>query len=301
MRKNTPPKIGVVASSIGVFSDDGKEVAESKLRAFIETLQREKKIHEDSIFCDKRIFAPHEADEIADLFVSERVDAVVILNSAFPNGNTFLRMAANPYLWRIPLIVTAPPEIDLNTSEWTTNAYCGLIMNNYAAKRIGRHLFCLGGWPDAPDYQEQFCRLMRVVYTIKQLRSETIGKIGDSPSGFHSASGDPLSYAKLMGVRVETIDMLAVLEAFKTGKTEGLEGTFEFSDSDIDARQKFMLRGKELLAGQEFVRDTAKLYCALKILIEANGFTSISLRCWPELLDIFKVTFLFLVTAFVLA
>jgi hypothetical protein len=45
MRKNTPPQIGVVASSIGVFSDDGKEVAESKLIAFIETLQREKKIH----------------------------------------------------------------------------------------------------------------------------------------------------------------------------------------------------------------------------------------------------------------
>ena len=284
------PKIGVVANSIGAFSPQGKEVAEEQMRAFLKTLKQEGLISEDSIFYPDRVFDTHEADKVLEEFIPAKIDALVILNSAFPNGNMFLTMAANPYFWRIPLIVTSPPEIDLNNREWTTNAYCGVIMNNYVAKRLGRHIFTLAGWPQEEDYQAEFKRLLRIVHTIKALRKDIVGRIGDAPGGFHSATGDQLAYARMFGTRVETVDLTQVGETFHSGKAKGFLGTAEFTQQQVDETYKKMTSVTEVITGEERVKNCARLYHALKALIEANGFTSISVRCWPELTQTLKVS-----------
>lgn len=287
--KDRAPKIAVVANSIGVFSRQGKETAETQMKSFFQALKKQGAISQKSLFWPERIFAPHEAEKVLDSFVGEKIDALVVLNSAFPNGNTFLTFAANAYLWRIPLIVTAPPEIDLKNSEWTTNAYCGLIMNNHVAKQIGRHIFTLAGWPEEENYQTQFHRLLRVVYTIKELRKDVLGKFGDAPSGFHSASGDQLAYAAVFGTRVETVDLAQVLEAYRTGKAEGPKGTAEFTDQQVEETLKKMTTGVKIATAKEGIKKSARLYHAFKALIEANGFTSVTIRCWPEILQILDV------------
>ena len=137
-QKATAPKIGIVSNSIDVFSNRGKEAVEAQLKALLDDLKREQLVSDESFFFPERIFGPNEAAAVADRFAAEQVDAFVILDSAFPNGNAFLTLAIHPYLSRLPLILTAPPEIDLGDREWTTNAYCGLIMNNYVSKQIGR-------------------------------------------------------------------------------------------------------------------------------------------------------------------
>ena len=124
--KDRAPKIAIVANSIPVFSSQGKETAETQMKSFFQALKKQGAISQESLFWPERIFAPHEAEKVLDSFVAEKIDALVVLNSAFPNGNTFLTFAANAYLWRIPLIVTAPPEIDLKNSEWTPKPNCVL-------------------------------------------------------------------------------------------------------------------------------------------------------------------------------
>jgi L-fucose isomerase-like protein len=279
------PKIAVIANSIGVFSPQGKETAEKQMQSLFESLKNQGAIRSDSIFYEERIFAPHEAKKALDIFITAKIDALIVLNSAFPNNNTFLTFAVDPYLWRIPLIITSPPEIDLGTHEWTTNAYCGTIMNNYTAKRIGRHIFCLTGWPQDAAYQNEMCKILRVVYTIKQLRNETIGKFGEAPAGFHSTNGNVLAYAKTFGIRVETVDLLQVVNVYKTGVAEGLEGKSSFSENDVEQTFSKMTAGSELQTDAESVKRAARLYLAMKALIRANGFTSISLRCWPEIMQ----------------
>jgi L-fucose isomerase-like protein len=287
---NDTPKLAFIANSIGVFNALGKETAEKQLKTIFDKYKNTGQIHPDSIFYTKRIAAPHEARQALDTFLSKNIDGLVVLNSAFPNGNAFLTFAADARLWRIPLIITAPPEIDLGTCEWTTNAYCGLIMNNYAAKRLGRHVFILAGWPEDNSWQQNFEKLIRVMYTIKCLRNEIVGKIGDAPGGFHCAAGDPLAYAKVFGIRIETVDLLQVVKAYQSGAIEGVERTASFSDSDVETIYTRMLSGKTLSTDSEVVKRAARLYCALKTIVNANGFTSISLRCWPEIMQTLNVS-----------
>jgi L-fucose isomerase-like protein len=203
--------------------------------------------------------------------------------SAFPAGNTFLTFAVDPYLRGIPLILTAPPEIELPEAEWSTNAYCGLIMNNFVAKKIGRRIFTLGGWPKEKDYQAEFRRLLRVVGAVAGLRHELVGRFGDAPSGFHSATGDQLAWANLLGPRVETIDLSAVMQVFDAGEASGLKGKSAFTEKQVQATFRKMTRGREVLTERGKVKRAARLFHAMRALIEANGFTSAAVRCWPEL------------------
>jgi len=216
-KEEKAPKIGIVANSIGVFSSLGKQMVEEQFKTLFAQFKEEGVISEDSILYPQRIFGPDEATKVANLFTQERVDLIIILNSAFPNGNTFLTLANDRYLSKIPLIVTAPLEAELEIPEWTTNAWCGVIMNNYVAKRLGRYIYPLAGWPEDPEYQNAIKMLLQVFFIVKELRKDLLGRFGDAPGGFHSASGDQLAYAKLFGTRMDTIDWTAVMESYRTG------------------------------------------------------------------------------------
>jgi len=283
---NKPPKLGVVASSIEVFSEEGKQAAEGQMRSLFERLQKQGSISKDSIFYPDRIFHPHQAQKVADAFAEARVDGVVVLNSAFPAGNTFLTLALNPYLRNLPLVVVSTPEYDSPGKEWSINSYCGLIMNNFAAKRAGRRIFTIGGWPEPQAFCDEFKRHVSVIGAVKELRHDFLGRFGDAPSGFHSANVDLLACASLLGTRVETVDLLAVMEIYKTGSAAGYLGETSFSDKDVEQTCEQMTSGREVLVDRELVLRAARLYHALKAIIEANGFTSVAVRCWPELMAV---------------
>lgn len=277
------PKIGVIANAIRAFSLRGKEEAEDQFKALFDRLKKEGVISEDSIFYPERIFGPNETYKVVELFTQERVDVIVVLNSAFPNGNTFLTIANDPYLSKVPLIVTAPFEIELEKPEWTTNAWCGVIMNNYVAKRIGRYIYPLAGWPRDPKYQDELKMLLNVFFTIKELRRDLLGRFGDAPGGFHSASGSQLDYAKVFGTRIETVDWTAVMETYRTGIARGYEGEVRFSEEDVKETANEMKKGRIVLVNDDAVLKAAKLYHSFRAIIMANGFTSSAFRCWPEM------------------
>src|ERR1019366_2156173 len=136
------PKIGLVINSIGVFDPASKDRSEKALRQHFDELVRSKQIDPESIITD-RIFGPHEAMAVADRCAAARVDVVVIANIAFPNGQVFLTLATHPHLSRLPMAVIAEPEPDI--PEWATNAWCGVIMNNYVAHQISRPILTIPG------------------------------------------------------------------------------------------------------------------------------------------------------------
>ncbi len=280
------PKIGIVSNSIGAFSGRAKETAEHQIRALLDDLKKEHAVSDDSFMFPRRVFGPTEAAAVADRFAAEQVDAYVVLDSAFPNGNAFLTLAIHPSLSRLPLILTAPPEIDLGDREWTSNAYCGLIMNNYVSKQIDRPVFTLAGWPSDPAYGRRFRQLLSVARTVRELRRDLLGRFGDAPGGFHCANGNRLAYARLFGTRIETVDFSAVLKTYETGQASGYLGDVTFAQADVDQTYERMVNGRELLTAAEKVRKGARLYHAFKALIDANGFTSAAFRCWPEVMQI---------------
>jgi len=282
--KDKAPKVGILINAGKVFSSEGKEYIENRYRDLFNSLKNEGIINENSIFYPERTFSLYEVQKALEIFVKEMVDVVIFLDSAFPNGNAFLELASNPYLFKIPLILTAPYEFEIEgRPEWTLNAWCGVIMNNYIAKKVGRYIYPLAGYPWEEDYQNKLKMLLNVFYTIKELRKAVIGKIGDAPSGFYASSGNQLEYASLFGIKIETVDLTAVMNVYNTYKAQGLLKEVTFTEEDVQETVSEIKRGRAILVKEEFIYKAARLYHSLRAIIEANGFTSISLRCHPEM------------------
>lgn len=279
----TAPKLGAVFNSIDVFSKAGKEQEERRFTALFDSLRAEGVIHQDSILVP-RIFGPHEAMNVADQFAAARMDVVLICNSAFPNGHVFPTIALHPQLSRTPVIITADAEPDLGDNEWTTNAWCGVIMNNYAAKQLGRHIRPLAGNPENEQYRDELKMLLNCYRAVAMLRRDYLGRFGDAPGGFHSATMDQMQFLRTFGTRVDSTDMLGVVTTYATGKAKGFCGNTSFTDADVEATMVEMKTGRVCLIDDDRLRKGARLYHAFKALIEANGYTSIAVRCWPEIL-----------------
>jgi L-fucose isomerase-like protein len=273
------PKLGLVINSIAVFDPRAKDQSERTIREHFERLVRSGQIDPQSIITE-RIFGPHEAMTVADRFAAAQVDLVVIANVAFPNGQVFLTLATHAHLAQTPLAVIAEPEPD--GREWGTNAWCGVIMNNHVARQLRRPIVTLPG-PFASDaFQQAFARLLRVAGTIRFLRRDFLGRFGDAPGGFHSATGDQMAFARVFGTRVDTVDMTAVMETYRTGKVKGYLGEVAFTDKDVKQTVKQITEGREIQVEAAMIERAARLYHAYRAIIRANGYTSSAFRCWPE-------------------
>ncbi len=274
------PKLGLVINSIEVFDPVSKDRSEQALRRYFDELLASNQIDPASIITE-RIFGPHEALAAADRFAAAQVDVVVIANIAFPNGQVFLTLATHPNLAQTPLAVIAEPEPP-DSPEWATNAWCGVIMNNHVAHQIGRPILTLPGPFAGETFQAQFSRLLRVAGTIRFLRRDFLGRFGDAPGGFHSATGDQMAFARVFGTRVDTLDLTAVMETFRTGKAKGYLGEAGFSDEDIRQTVAQITEGREVQVDAKMVERGARLYQTYRAIIRANGYTSAAYRCWPE-------------------
>jgi L-fucose isomerase-like protein len=275
----SPPKIGLVINSIGVFNPDAKNRSEQTLRDYFASLIKTQAIDPESIIT-ARIFGPHEALAVADELAAARVDLVVIANVAFPNGQVYLTLATHPHLAKTPLAVIAEPEPAI--PEWGTNAWCGVIMNNHVARELGRPIVTIPGpFADEP-FKAEFARLLRVAKTIRFLRRDFLCKFGDAPGGFHSATGDQLAFAKVFGTRIDSVDLTAVMETYRTGKVRGYLGEATFSDDDVRSTIAQITSDREVQADAAMIERAARLYQAYRAIVRANGYTSGAFRCWPE-------------------
>lgn len=195
-QRRPAPKLGVVINSIGVFEAAAKDRSERALREHFGRLLTSGQIDPESMITE-RILGPHEAAAVADRLAAARVDLVVLANVAFPNGHVFVTLATHPHLAQTPLAVIAEPE--QAGTEWATNAWCGVIMNNHVARQLGRATVTLPGPFAGEAFQADFTRLLRVAGTIRFLRRDLLVRFGDAPGGFHSATGDQLAFAKCLG------------------------------------------------------------------------------------------------------
>ena len=272
-------KLGLVINSIGVYDAQTKDRSENALREYVGQLIASGQIDPKSIV-SARIFGPHEALAAADQLAAAGVDLVVLANIAFPNGQVFLTLATHPGLSKTPLAVVAEPEPGV--SEWETNAWCGVIMNNHVAAQIGRRIVTIPGPFASEGFQEVFARLLRVAGTIRFLRRDLLCRFGDAPSGFHSATGNQFAFAKVFGTRVETVDTTAVMEVYRSGKAQGHLGESAFSEDDVRRTVTQITTGREVQVDAAMVERGARLYHAYRAILRANGYTSAAFRCWPE-------------------
>jgi L-fucose isomerase-like protein len=279
LQRRPVPKLGLLLNSIEVFDRESKDRSEKAIRDYFEELLKSGQIHPESIIT-KRIFGPHEALAVADQFAAACVDLIVVANIAFPNGQVYLTLATHPHLARIPLAVIAEPEP--NIPEWATNAWCGVIMNNYVAHQIDRPIVTIPGPFSSRAFQDKFSRLLKVAGVIRFLRRDFLCRFGEAPGGFHSASGNQMAFARIFGTRVDTLDLTLIMETFRTAKVSGYNGEATFSEDDVRGTVDQISKGRKIEVDRAMLERGARLYQTYRAIVRANGYTSAAFRCWPE-------------------
>ncbi len=267
------PKIGVVYNSIGGFVEQGKQLTETAFGKLLDQCKSSGVISADSVIYPDRIFGAHDAWKVADLFSTSGLDAIVIVNSAFPCGHVLPIIGMAPHLRHLPLVVAAyeEPNEPLQSCLWVTNAICGSDMNKHDARRLGRYARYLAGQPGSEDFDNEFGMLMNVYRCVRKLSRTYVGRFGDGPGGFHSATGDQLLFARVFGVAVETVDLLRVYRVFEEMTTTGTAGEASFSDEDIRATVAEMLGGRvNLMQGSDDLYRSARLYPALRAICQSE-------------------------------
>ena len=282
LQRRPAPKLGLVLNAIEAFDPASKDASEKAIRACYESLLQSGQIDRQSII-SKRIFGPHEALAVADQLAAACVDLVVIANLAFPNGQVYLTLATHPHLARVPMAIIAEPEPDI--PEWATNAWCGVIMNNYVAHQIGRPVVTLAGPFASQPFQTKFARLLKVAGSIRFLRRDFLCRFGEAPGGFHSASGNQMAFARIFGTRVDTLDLTLVMETFRTAKVRGYNGEATFGEDDVRGTVDQISKGRKIEVERNMLERGARLYQTYRAIIRANGYTSAAFRCWPEQLQ----------------
>lgn len=283
MSRTYIPRVGVLGNSIGAFNEKGKQSSEAKFRKLFSELKAEKCLSVDSIYYKRRIFGPEEINEVTSLFARAELDCIIIVNSAFPNGHVYPTLACNPHLKGVPIIVAADKETDLGTGDWTVNSWCGAIMNNYMAKQMGKYIRPLGGDFGSKEFKNELKMLLNCYKTVTLMTKEFVGRFGDAPGGFHSASGNQAAFLATFGVKIDTVDLIAVQYAMKNKRYEGYLGKKYFTDKDVKATIQKMKKSAKVCVNDKMLKEGALLFHAFKVIIEANGYTSAAFRCWPEI------------------
>lgn len=273
------PRVGLLINSIDVFDPAAKDAGEAELRRYFDVLKSEQVIHAESMVSD-RVMGYHDARRWADEFAKANVDLIVVANIAFPNGHVLVTLATHPHLRGVPIAIVANPEPA--GPEWATNAWCGVIMNNYAARQLGRPIALQPGPVQSREFDAGFRRLVRTAGVMKGLRNDFLGRIGEAPGGFHSASGNLLACAEVFGTQVDTCDLTAVVNAFHTGKAKGYLGESVFTEDDVEETLRFLQQDRTQEVSPEMLHNGVRMFAAYRAVIRANGYTSVAFRCWPE-------------------
>ena len=274
------PRLGLLINSIDVFSAPDKDMGERALLDLFDRLKSDGAIDAGSVVSE-RVMGYHQARKAADAFAAACVDVIVLANIAFPNGHVLVTIATDPHLKGIPIAVVGQPEPD--GEEWATNAWCGVIMNNYAAKQLGRPIVTIGGSFKSVEFERELATLLRASGTMKGLRRDFLGRIGESPGGFHSASGNLLACAELFGTQVDTCDLTAVVNAYKTGRASGCLGESVIDEDDIKETVELLMADRTIAVEPKMLNRGVRMYAAYRAIIRANGYTSVAFRCWPEI------------------
>ncbi len=172
-----------------------------------------------------------------------------------------------PYLPSPVLLVSTP----LHNSLAASMEILSWIQSNGGIGRI------LHGPPEKIVFEMR--QWLNVEYAKKRIKEGELGVIG-APSDWLIDSGvDIQTIENNWGLKIHGIDIRSLIDSAESVAAEKAAETIAQKDSSA---------GKTSISDDD-LSQTAKVYCAMKDIIEVNGLSAITLRCF-DLLDTIKTT-----------
>ena len=232
----------------------------------------------DLVAIDHGIGDLEAAREAAGHLSSQRLDFLVLQAAACASGELLEPLAA--VAPRLGLWATPEPVLEGSIQLHS------LVSTNHFASIIRRYLRDRGtpykwflGHIDEPDTERRFRVTFRALKGIKAMASARIGWIGGISPGFYNMLFDEASLESRFGTTVGTHtieDVVRTARAVETGPAASVVRMATDVATEVTAPSLGMDRN-------------ARLYLALRRIIETEGYDALAVQCWPSFQEDFDM------------
>ena len=270
IKKNNPLKVGIIflgRRRPGFDMEWGKQM-EERVRAWLPKTSF-------NIFepLEKTIDDASLRKSMAECEV-QKVDTIVVLQTTMGDGRLSQTLAQ---LWPDPIILWATPEKpdgDMISSCSLVGTHCwGSVL-----RQMGHAFELVYGAPESTETQRRFSEAVRLVATVRRLRTVRIGVIGGQAPGYFAMSADPFVIHKGTGAQIQTFSLLEFSNVVN-------ELTPEAVAADVAKVKSFGFPHKD--TSDDDLPMASRLYLAMKHFLDAENLGALTIRDWPEMANTF--------------
>ena len=239
------------------------------------TLDNLKKLPVEIVYGKELTAMEFEAAELCEEFNRRGVNLIIIHFATFPVGAIIPTVAQRT---NVPILLFANPEFPKMGGTLEQNSFCGANMAAHVLTKMDKKYSFVFGLPQ--DAAKIMAQPINVLNCIHQLRATRIGLVGGRVPGFYTSNFDEMKLRAELGVSVEVIDLLELVnEAKKLSAADAAKG---FDSVCKSAAGICDVSDKELkLAG--------KLFQSFKKVADKYQLNACAVRCWPEFSDIYGI------------
>ncbi len=264
------PKVGVVflgRRRPGFDMAWGKQM-EERVRAWLDRASflifepPEKAVDDASL---RRVMAACQA---------QKVEALVLLQTTMGDGRLAPTLAQ---LWPDPLILWATPEKpdgDMISSCSLVGAHCWASV----LRQMGHAFELVYGGPEAAETQQRFQEAVRLVATIRRLRTVRLGCIGGNAPGYFAMAGEPFAIHQGLGAQMQTFSLLEFANAVKEVGAEAIA-------ADVAKVHALGLPHKD--TSDTDLPAASRLFLAMRGFMDNENLDALTIREWPEMPNTF--------------
>lgn len=205
---------------------------------------------------------------------NQDVNALVLLQTTMGDGRLAPDLAQ---LWPDPVVLWATPE----KPDGDMISSCSLVGTHCWAsvlRQMGHSFELVYGDPEAEGMRQKFNDAVRLVTTIRGLRSVRLGLIGGQAPGYFAMSADPFVIHRGLGAQIQTYSLIEFSNIFQNLSEEAVS-------EDVEVVKAMGLPLKDVT--EDDLPVASRMYLTMRAFIENENLDALTIRCWPEMANTF--------------
>ncbi len=204
----------------------------------------------------------------------KHAEVIVLLQTTMGDGRLAPTVAQ---LWPDPPVLWATPENPVGDMI----SSCSLVGTHAWASTLAQmgHTFeIVYGHPDAAETQQRFAEAVRLATTVRRLRFVRLGVVGGQAPGYFAMGADPFTVHQGLGVQLQTYSLI---------EFENMVHGFgdDAVAADVAKVKALGIPHKDTTDGD--LPMASRLYLAMKAFLDTENLDALSVRCWPEMPNVF--------------
>ena len=266
-------KVGFVAGFMEGFSDKGLEY----FKAYQKNLKKMEEKYGFELHVIETIMVNNQqAVNIRKEIEAKQLDFVMLFHPSYIIGDNVyevMKSGADFGLWAIEELSETGPMSFASFVNISQNI--GISKHNFLGKSIKTKWFF--GDMESKFFKNRFDITIKALTAAKAIKNSKVAQIGKLADGHINHMANPRAIYQYLGVDVtrdyEVEDIIALGDKI-TGKE--VEKVFD----------KVISSTKISRVSKEKVRDSVKMYLAIKKICDENNYSAVAFSCWPKLMPL---------------